>query len=195
MGTSAIRERRHIIRLVLVGCYTGTRPGTIPVLLWEEALLQAWVDLDDEIIYRRGKGEKEHKTKRRPLVKIPGRLLRRMRHWRRQDLAAVAREREAAQAAGREPREGWTTVLHHHGGQPLAGRVRRGFEACVRDAGLPEGVTPHWLRHTCATWLMEAGVDVWKAAGFTGMTPATLEKCYGHHRPDHQEDARKALGG
>ncbi|HEY1073762.1 MAG TPA: hypothetical protein VGE49_12635 [Brevundimonas sp.] len=41
---------------------------------------------------------------------------------------------------------------------------------------------------------MERGVDVWEAAGYVGMTAATLEKHYGHHRPDHQSAARKALG-
>jgi site-specific recombinase XerD len=38
--------------------------------------------------------------------------------------------------------------------------VRKGFAACVADAGLPEAVTPHWVRHTAATLLMEANVDI-----------------------------------
>jgi hypothetical protein len=41
---------------------------------------------------------------------------------------------------------------------------------------------------------MEGSVDPWEAAGYLGMTVQTLEKHYGHHRPDHQEAARKALG-
>jgi len=64
----------------------------------------------------------------------------------------------------------------------IAGRIRRGFYAIVADAG-PEGaMTWHRLRHTCATWLMEAGVPVSDAAAFTGMTPSRLERHYGHHR-------------
>jgi integrase len=43
--------------------------------------------------------------------------------------------------------------------------VRRGFAAAVRAAGLGADVTPHILRHTCATWLMQAGVPLWEAAG------------------------------
>lgn len=186
---SSRKNRAHLRRFVLIGLYTGTRPGVLPKLLWEEAATQAWVDLDAGVIYRRGKAERDHKTKRRPLVKVPARLLLHLRRWRQMDLdAAEARKRDAAPSE----RNQLTTVLHH-GGRPLAGRIRTGFEGIVRDAGLSPDVTPHWMRHTCATWLMEADVPPWEAAGFTGMTIKTLEDCYGHHRPSHQAKARKAL--
>ncbi|WP_374322888.1 tyrosine-type recombinase/integrase [Brevundimonas sp.] len=182
---SARANRAHLRRFILIGLYTGTRPGVIPKLLWHESPTQAWVDLETGTVYRRGRDEKDHRTKRRPLARMPRRLQAHMERWAAVD--ALGRETEE----GREP---ITTVLHH-GGRPLAGKIRRGFESCVRDAGLPEDVTPHWMRHTCATWLMEAGVPVWDAAAYTGMTTATLERCYGHHRPDHQNRARQALGG
>src|SRR6516225_411590 len=70
-----------------------------------------------------------------------------------------------------------------------------GFEAAVRAAGIGTDVTPHILRHTCATWLMQAGVDLWDAAGFLGMTVQQLEHGYGHHHPDYQQEAVAALGG
>lgn len=184
-SASARANRAHLRRFILIGLYSGTRPGVIPKLLWNESATQAWVDVEDGTIYRRGKAERDHRTKRRPLVRMPTRLLAHMRRWKAMD------------EKGREvdgERVPITTVLHH-GGRPIAGKIRRGFEACVRDAGLAEEVTPHWMRHTCATWLMEGGADLWAASGFTGMTVATLEKCYGHHRPDHQSRARKALGG
>ena len=84
-----------------------------------------------------------------------------------------------------------TTVLHH-GGEAIAGKIRTGFEGCVADAGLPAEVTPHWMRHTAATWLMEANVDPWQAAGYLGMTRATLEQHYGHHRPTYQASAAES---
>jgi integrase len=37
------------------------------------------------------------------------------------------------------------------------------------------------LRHTAATWLMQAGVDRWEAAGFLGMSVEMLDRVYGHH--------------
>ena len=97
-----------------------------------------------------------------------------MRRWKAQD--------ETAGAA----------LVIHHGGVEVKS-VRTGFAACVRDAGL-SGPTPHWLRHTAATWLMERNVDSWEAAGYLGMTVQTLEKHYAHARPDHQSAARKAMG-
>ena len=56
-------------------------------------------------------------------------------------------------------------------------------------------MTPHVLRHTCATWLMQQGVTLWDAAGFLGMTAQQLEQGYGHHHPEYQEQAVGALGG
>jgi integrase len=61
----------------------------------------------------------------------------------------------------------------HHGGAPIA-KVRTGWASCVRDAGLNAEISPHWLRHTAATWLMEGGAEMWQAAGYLGMTPDML---------------------
>jgi Phage integrase family len=65
--------------------------------------------------------------------------------------------------------------------------------AVVKDAGLGPDVTPHVLRHTAATWLMQAGTDPWEAAGFLGMTVETLIGRYGHHHPDYLSAARGAF--
>ena len=189
---SSRANRAHVRRFILIGLYTGTRPGVIPKLLWHESPSQAWADLDAGIIYRRGKAEKDHRTKRRPMVRLPDRLLAHMRRWRAADLKLQARLRKAQVDAGKEPSAVISSVLQH-GGEPLAGRLRTAFENCAADAGLPPEVTSHWLRHTAATWLMEGGADLWEASGYLGMTVATLEKCYGHHRPAHQEGARRAL--
>lgn len=187
LGSSARANRAHLKRFVLMGLYTGTRPGVIPKVLWSESPVQAWADLHTGQIYRRGKREKDHKTKRRPIVNLSPRLLAHMRRWRIQDLKLAKRLLEA---------EGLVlanTVLHH-GGAPIGGRIRTGFENCVADAGLDGEISPHWMRHTCATWLMEADVKVWEAAGYVGMTAKMLEDNYGHHRPSHQASARRALG-
>jgi site-specific recombinase XerD len=44
-----------------------------------------------------------------------------------------------------------------------------------QDAGLGEDIVRHSLRHSAATWLMQAGVDMWEAAGWLGMTVEQLE--------------------
>src|SRR6266700_2453694 len=66
------------------------------------------------------------------------------------------------------------------------------FRTVVRLAGIDtsiENVTPHTLRHTAATWLMQAGTDLWTAAGYIGMTVEVLERIYGHHHPDYLGEA------
>lgn len=168
-------NRRHMVRFLLIGLYTGSRSDVVKRLRWTESLSDPWADLDKGVIYRRGRDERDSATKRRPLVKLPRRLAGHLSRWKKLD-----------------EKKGRATVLHFAGEE--VGSVRTAFASCVADAGLSGAITPHWLRHTAATWLMERGVDTWEASGYLGMTAATLEKHYGHHRPDHQSAARKALG-
>jgi integrase len=73
--------------------------------------------------------------------------------------------------------------------------ARYAWEGILEDAGLGDDVVRHSLRHTAATWLMQAGVDMWEAAGWLGMTVEQLEANYGHHHPDFQGEAAEAFGG
>jgi hypothetical protein len=67
--------------------------------------------------------------------------------------------------------------------------VKTAFKTAVRLARLSGNLTPHTLRHTAATWLMQAGVDKWEAAGFLEM----VDQVYGHHHPDYLGNAAQAL--
>jgi integrase len=67
-------------------------------------------------------------------------------------------------------------------------------KTAVRLAKLPGKITPHTFRHTAATWLMQNGVSMWRAAGFLGMSVETLDRVYGHHHPDFLSDAAAAMG-
>jgi integrase len=164
---------RHVTRFILVGLYTGTRSAAICGAALMPTVGRGYVDLDKGVFYRRAIGRRQTK-KRQPPVKLPPRLLAHMRRW-------------AARGLARKAVVEWN-------GKPVES-VRKGFEAAARVAGLGSDVTPHILRHTCATWLMQAGVDLWHAAGFLGMTVQQLEAGYGHHHPDYQEEAVVALGG
>mgnify|MGYP002413760740 CR=1 FL=1 len=79
----------------------------------------------------------------------------------------------------------------HWQGRPVV-KLRRSWDGARRRAGLGADVVPHTLRHTCATWLMQAGIDRYEAAGYLGMSMATLEAVYGHHHPDFQSRAAEA---
>ncbi len=64
------------------------------------------------------------------------------------------------------------------------------FTSTVRAAKLADkGVTPHWLRHSRATHLLQAGKPLFHVAGLLGDTTATVERIYGHHCTDNLKDA------
>jgi integrase len=71
------------------------------------------------------------------------------------------------------------------------GGVDKAFRKNAAAAGMPE-VTPHTLRHTAATWLMQKSADLWATAGYLGMSVEQLERTYGHHHGDHLKSARDA---
>jgi integrase len=164
---------RHVARFILVGLYTGTRSAAICGAALMPTVGRGHVDLEQGVFYRRAIGRRQTK-KRQPPVKLPPRLLAHMRRWAGHGLARRA--------------------VVEWNGKPVDS-VRKGFAAAVEAAGLGADVTPHILRHTCATWLMQGGVNLWDAAGFLGMTVQQLEATYGHHHPEYQQEAIAALGG
>jgi integrase len=121
------------------------------------------------VFYRRPQGERITK-KQKPPVPLPPALHGHLRRWRRSG-------QRFAVEFNREP----------------VSSVKKAFRAVAKDAGLGSDVTPHVLRHTAATWLMQAGTDPWEAAGFLGMTVETLMNRYGHHHPDFLSGARNAF--
>ena len=72
-----------------------------------------------------------------------------------------------------------------------SGCIYTSFDRAVERAKLKD-VTPHVLRHTKATWMAQAGVDLWRIAGVLGDTLATVEKTYLHHQPEYLRSAINA---
>ena len=168
------RPRRHLARFILVGLYTGTRAGPICEAAMCPTVGRGWIDLVHGVFYRRAPSQKVTK-KRAPPVRLPDRLLAHIRRWHRLGIS-----------------RGF--VIEYQG--RAIKRLTKAFNAAVLDANLSAAhgkVTPHILRHTAATWLMQQGVDPWIAAGYLGMTVQTLIQNYGHHHPDHFDAARKAF--
>lgn len=58
--------------------------------------------------------------------------------------------------------------------------LRRGWEASVAAAGMPH-VTPHWLRHSRATHLLQDSKPPWHVSQLLGDTVQMVERVYGHH--------------
>jgi integrase len=169
------RPLRHLARFILIGLYTGTRAGVIASASPIPAIGRSYVDLDRGIFYRLAQGKAET-NKRQPPVPIPPRLLAHLRRWKERKL--IARH------------------FVEFNGEAVSS-VKTAFKRAVKLAGLLEDegrVSPHTLRHTAATWLMQQGTDRWQAAGFLGMTVEMLDRVYGHHHPDHLQDAVQNIG-
>jgi len=164
---------RHVIRFFLIGIYTGTRPGAILALRWLPSIDGGWFDLEQCLLYRRGKGARETK-KRQPPVRIHSRLLPHLRRWKRID-------------------EQWgeTAVCHYQGG--TVQKLRNSWNTIRIAAGLGPEVTPHIVRHTAATWLLQNGVDMFEAAGYLGMSLEMLDRVYGHHHADFMNAAARSM--
>jgi integrase len=162
------RTRRHVARFILVAVYTGTRAGAVCGAALGPTEGRGWIDLDKGIFFRRAAGERESK-KRRPPVPLPRRLLTHLRRWKR---------------LGAQFGVEWN-------GAPVRD-CDKAFRNVVNAAGLPD-VTPHVLRHTAATWLMQLGTDPWQAAEYLGMSLKTLLENYGHHHPDYLAGPRESL--
>lgn len=152
---------KHIARFILIGLYTGTRHNAILSLRWVPGLAGGHIDLERAILFRRGRGEQET-SKRRPPVRVGLRLLSHLRRWQ-----AIDAER------------GIANVISYRG-QAIA-KERRAFAKVVKAANLGQDVTPHTLRHTCATWALWEGKTIWEVAGLIGASALMVERVYGHH--------------
>jgi site-specific recombinase XerD len=73
------------------------------------------------------------------------------------------------------------TVLFNDRGSPMSPAAMRSRLAKAAEvAGLSERVTPHMLRHTAATQLIEAGVDIRFIQRLLGHASLTTTEIYTH---------------
>jgi len=157
----ASRQMR-IARFILSGLDTGTRHSAILGLQWLSSIKGGHADLDRGLLYRRGARERDT-AKRRPPVAISASLRSHMRRWFRSDSA-----------------KGIASIVHWHG-KPIK-KERRAWAECVEGASLGPDITPHVLRHTCATWALWNGKSIWEVAERLGTSAAMIDRVYGHHR-------------
>jgi len=124
---------------------------------------RSFVARESDIFYRLKEGAAET-NKRPPLAPLPGRLLAHLR--RRRARKAIAQ---------------W--VVEWEGES-----VKVAFARALREAGITKHITPHTMRDTAATRLMQNGAAKWDAAGYLGMSEKTLTEVCGHHHPDYLKD-------
>lgn len=159
------KQRAHFILFAL---YTGRRSTVVCRASFQREPGRTWVDVDRGLLWP---PERAKKTKKRnPPAPIADRLLPHLRRWRDRGQRYVVEWREG----------------------PIV-RIDKTMKEAAKAAGLGDDVTPHVLRHTAATWLMQTGTDMMIAGKFLGMTTRTLESTYAHFRPDHLTQAKAAF--
>lgn len=157
-------KAHHVRLFVVIAINTGARSGSILSLTWDR------VDLDRGLLDFREAG-KLRTRKRRVPAPINDTLM-----------AALTEAKAGAE----------TEYVIEWAGGPIQ-RIKHAFRDAALRAGLHD-VTPHVLRHSAVTWLLQAGIPAWKVAGFVGMTLEMVETVYGHHDPEKNRAAARALG-
>ena len=172
---SGVRHRakinRHLARFILVALYTGTRHDAILRLQWMPNVDGGWIDLAAGVLYRRPTGAVDSIKRRPPVSHTP---------------SPFAASEALARADGAVRHRICRTL------NPLPGTasMAHGARPCW---GLGPDVTPHILRHTCATMLLQLGVSVYDVAGVLGTAEDVIRRTYGHHAQDHLRHAVAAF--
>lgn len=161
-----LRINRHLARFILIALYTGTRHRAVLELQWMPNTTGGWVDLAAGVLYRRAEMAAEG-PKPRPAIPIAPRLTAHLQRWRR------------------------LTARHviEHNGTAVRHQLQSSWRGARKLAGLDAAVTPHILRHTCASWMLQAGVPMWTVAGVLGATEEVVRTTYGHHATEYLRDA------
>ncbi|MFZ1109886.1 MAG: site-specific integrase [Rhodomicrobium sp.] len=172
-------ERRpllHLYRFLILGVYTGSRPGAILNASWMRGPRLSWIDTANGVFHRHADGAAVT-NKRQPTVKLTAKVLRLCRRWERLDAAKAPPQ----------------VYLVEFAGQPVDS-VKTALARACKLAKLPAGVTAYTLRHTCASWLVADGLPTRLVADFLGTSEAMILQHYGHLAPGYQQEAAEAIG-
>lgn len=160
---------KHLARWMVMAHYTGTRKTAILKASFKRQLGFGYIDIESGLWYRLAEGTRPTK-KRQPPARLPLPLIGHLRRWKK---------------------NGQTYVVEFHG-KPID-RIDKAFRKLVSESELDGKIVPHTFRHTAITWGMQRGMDPWDASGYFGIDLKTLTEVYGHHHPDHLQEAAAAM--
>lgn len=159
----------HLVDFIRLALHTGCRRGELLGLEWRR------IDLQAGLIHL----EAEHtKTKRRRSIPMNAEAR----------AAIMGRLRFRAQHC---PASRW--VFCAKDGSRIAA-VKRSFATACRRAGI-EDFHIHDLRHTCAAWLVSAGVPLAEVRDLLGHSTVVMTERYAHLAPENVRAAVTRLEG
>lgn len=165
-------------------------PGESPLALRDKAMLETLysagvrvgelcslkiddLDLDEGLITVRGKGRKER------LALLGSKAKQALRDW--------LKARESFQA--HLHKSGTAVFLNKNGGPLTVRSVGRILEKYLIQAGLDASATPHTLRHTFATHLLDAGADIRGVQELLGHKNLATTQIYTHVSTQRLQDS------
>ncbi len=161
---SALQQRDRAMLILLYA--TGLRVSELLSLTTHS------IDLEQEYLRVKGKGEKERIV---PFATVAGEQLRRYLSEGRAHL-----------------RPSHDTLFVNHAGAPLS---RQSFWKTLKSlatlAGISKTVSPHVLRHSFATHLLEAGMNLRSLQMLLGHSDLSTTQIYAHVSPEHLKDAHR----
>ncbi len=162
-------QAAHLPDFIRVALHTGMRKGEVLGLEWRR------VDLQAALVHLEPSNTKTGKRRSVPLNKVASEaILNRMR-FRAQHV----------------PASPW--VFAHRDGQRIQD-VKRAFASACRRAGITD-FRIHDLRHTCAGWLVSAGVPLAEVRDLLGHTTVKMTERYAHLAPENVRVAVAVLEG
>lgn len=154
----------HLRPLITVAVNTGMR--------WGELMALEWWDVDFERGFITVRDPKNRETRHVPMN------------------AAV---REALELHRRKQAEQVGGIISHVFANPETGKpwndIRKSYRDALKDAGIDRRVTFHGLRHTAASHLVMAGVDLRTVGKILGHKTAQITLRYAHLAPDFLKGA------
>lgn len=161
----AAKPHPHLQRFILLALYTAARKTAILTLKWEQ------IDLKTGLIDFNPQG-RQATSKGRARIIAPKSLLWFLKKW--------------------NLRSSGEFVVNEDGG-PITD-IKHSFKTATdsKRASL-DGVTPHTLRHTSATWMRRAGVSIELIAQYLGQSIERTAEIYAHHSPQWTVEAASAL--
>jgi integrase/recombinase XerD len=153
------------------------------------ALRPSDLDLEAGLVRCRGKGDKERLV---PLSKAARRTLGEYLGGARPQLLGVPLEKLTTPKRGRPAKvvpnirrsRRTETLFVEKGGEALARlNLHSLIKRYARDADLPDWVTPHTLRHSFATHLLQNGADLRAIQEMLGHTDIATTQIYTHVEP------------
>ncbi|MEL6328652.1 MAG: site-specific tyrosine recombinase/integron integrase [Planctomycetota bacterium] len=140
------------------------------------------LDVEKQAMLVRGKGKKERLV---PLGSHAIAAIKRYVEMVADDDRFGATWREAVKAGG----DDHPLFVNKHGGRLSSRSVRRKLDKYLREAGLDPSISPHTLRHSFATHLLDNGADLRSVQELLGHQSLSTTQVYTHLTSKRVRDA------